>query len=566
MMRGNALKKLMGRELSAFLCYEIRHGDAKRRKTALQDLTQRYRQGFVLPPDELPTFEMLINGILLNSAQDLKVVRWCLNAFARFGRIETTKNYIETAMRLYEGNPEIEAAAIAALFRMHRGNYNDAIVLQKIDPVIWQLAALQTTDPKKLDLSNLRVDIDQADSETLKLALITVGTNRDIPEMFHPRFENGVLVGKLNQHDHPIVQQYSVWAIIENKKLSISDLSIKYDTIDAYPNNVQSKVYQLIGGSEPDLRKRFDMTNRGSVVSDAEVREGLAKGIKDTYYDGLEEVTLEWFDTETDSSVRGSLAEHFSKKASESPLYRQKSLEIYEIHTDLRSRILLGSEGSALYGELKTFRSGDLFESLETEGALTESITRQISMSIKENSVRVLLMSVCPDGDLRIDREFRDLKEKVNIIQNKKRNVMFEIAGAVRTDQIQDHLLNFNPNFIHFSGHGSLGKLYFEDEFGKSVPVSDDALVSVFEMLRGQVKCAVFNACYSDSINRKLKSYVKYLVGCDGEIDDRAAIIFSRSFYQAIASGKSIPDAFGWGVAGVRTGGFEREAQKYILA
>ena len=239
----------MGRELSAFLHYEIQVGDAKRRKNALQDLTQRYRQGFVLPPDELAKFEVLINGIMLNTAQDPKVVRWCLNAFARFGRLETTKVYIETAMRLYEGNPEIEAAAIAALFRMHRGHYDDFPALRNIDPVIWRLAALQTTDPRKLDLRDLRVDIDQADSEVLKLALITVGTNRDIPELFHPRYANGVLVGKLNQHDHPIVQQYSVWAIIENNGLSITDLSIKYHAIDTYPSNVQAKIYQLIGGS-----------------------------------------------------------------------------------------------------------------------------------------------------------------------------------------------------------------------------------------------------------------------------------------------------------------------------
>ena len=297
------------------------------------------------------------------------------------------------------------------------------------------------------------------------------------------------------------------------------------------------------------------MTNRGSAELRSEVREGLAKGIKDTYYDGLEEVTLDWFDTESNPSVRGNLAEHFSSNASDNPLYRQKSLEIYEVHSDLRNRILLGAEGTALYGELKTFRSGDLFDSLGTEDQLTESISRQMSMSVKESSVRVLLMSVCPDGDLRIDKEFRDLKEKVNIIQNKERNVVFEIAGAVRTDQIQDHLLNFNPDFVHFSGHGSMGRLYFEDQFGNSVPVSDIALVSVFKMLKGQVTCALFNACYSDSINKKLKPYVKYLIGCDGSIDDDAAIIFSRSFYQAIAAGKTIPDAFGWGKSAVITGG-----------
>jgi len=80
------------------------------------------------------------------------------------------------------------------------------------------------------------------------------------------------------------------------------------------------------------------------------------------------------------------------------------------------------------------------------------------------------------------------------------------------------------------------------------------------------VQCAIFNACYSDSINKKLNRYVEYLIGCDGEIDDSAAIVFSRSFYQAIAAGKTIPDAFGWAKSAVMTGGYERESEKYILA
>ena len=47
-------------------------------------------------------------------------------------------------------------------------------------------------------------------------------------------------------------------------------------------------------------------------------REGLAKGVKGSFYDGLEGVTIDWYGQEKNPVVRGHLAEHFSRFACQS--------------------------------------------------------------------------------------------------------------------------------------------------------------------------------------------------------------------------------------------------------
>src|SRR5688572_17143153 len=114
----------MSRKIStqqvAFLRYELERGDAKRKKSALQELCALYRGGRFLPIEVLDGFEALIDGLVLQGDQDLKVVRWCLNALAQFGRLANSRIYVETALREHAGDPEIEAAGVAAMCHMYR--------------------------------------------------------------------------------------------------------------------------------------------------------------------------------------------------------------------------------------------------------------------------------------------------------------------------------------------------------------------------------------------------------------------------------------------------------------
>jgi hypothetical protein len=249
------MARRIGSRQVAFFRFELDRGSAKRRKVALQELCALYRRGFVLSADQVTAFEVLINGIVLQDKQDAKVVRWCLNALAQFGRLASCRSYVEAALTNYAGDPEIEAAGVAALCRMYRGNVSDIEALGHIDPVIWKLAALQNTDPAKIGIGDISIEIYKAAPAVLRLGLITVGLNKDIENLFHPKHKNAEFVRHLGQHDDSVVQQYSVWSVIENRRLTFEDLGIPLDRIESLAPNVQSKMYQLVAERDPEAAR-----------------------------------------------------------------------------------------------------------------------------------------------------------------------------------------------------------------------------------------------------------------------------------------------------------------------
>jgi hypothetical protein len=68
---------------------------------------------------------------------------------------------------------------------------------------------------------------------------------------------------------------------------------------------------------------------------------------------------------------------------------------------------------------------------------------------------KILFLAANPIGtpQLRLDKEFRDIESALTQSKNRED---FEIAAkwAVRTQDIQQALLNEGANIIHFSGHG----------------------------------------------------------------------------------------------------------------
>lgn len=560
--------RLIGSERAVFIKYELEHGDARRQKAALQDLSWRCRHGEVLSSEQRTSFESTICGLVLRDGQDAKVARWCLNALALIGRREHSGRYVELALRQYEQIPEIVAAAVAALGRMFGGRLDELASLLSVDPTIRILAALQYVDPTKLDLANFRIDIENADDEVLKLALITVGLNRDIENLFHPRCKNGEFVKKLGQHGNRIVVQYSAWAVLENQRLSIADLGVPLDDIGSLPPNVQSKVLQAVAVLESDLFKRHKIVSDGPFYASYEAREGLAKGLRSEYYDGLADVTISWFDQEAHQPVRALLAEHFARHASSCPPYEQKALEIMESSPELSRRLLVGAERTPLFGKLKNIegRDGmaDLFESFGG-GDLPRNLIR-IDKGVERMARKVLFLAASPlkQARLRLDEEYRDLNEKLKLVKDTKIDVQVHLSLAVRADQIQDDILNEKPAILHFSGHGGPGRLIFENKLGEAAEVSADAIAELVELNKDCITCVVLSACYSDSVAKLIKPHVECVIGCSDSIDDNAAIAFARGFYRGLANGRSYHESYRLAVNEIKVAGMTTEAQKYV--
>ena len=325
----------------------------------------------------------------------------------------------------------------------------------------------------------MRRCVDKADKEVLKLALLVVGLNKDIQNLLHPRHSNGAIVRQLGQHDDRIVRQYSVWSVMENRRLTLADLGIPFDTIGSQPANVQAKLLQLAAERENDARARHQIIHDGTFNDLPEARIGLAKGLVHTYYEGLEDLTIRWYDVEDDPDVLALVAEHFARFSNECGPYFEKALEIVESDPKLVERILLGAEGKELYGKIKgldrTSGMGDLFGTPSDLAAMFQKSTEILR---KAPPVKVLFLAANPvdEGRLKIDKEASDLKEQLALVRDAKIAVDVEHAWAIRSDQLQREVLNAKPQVLHFSGHGDTGILIFEDAAGKAMEVSGEAL------------------------------------------------------------------------------------------
>lgn len=168
----------------------------------------------------------------------------------------------------------------------------------------------------------------------------------------------------------------------------------------------------------------------------------------------------------------------------------------------------------------------------------------------KTSSIKkILILSANPQETprLRWDRELREIREvKRKAIKRKTFELISETA--VRTTDIQQYILEYQPQIIHFCGHGTGSNgLVFEDDTGKAKLVSTKALTDLFKLCRSYVECVVLNACYSLEQAKEIANHIQYVAAMRQELGDQAAIEYSRGFYTAIFAGKSYDMAHEFG-------------------
>lgn len=151
---------------------------------------------------------------------------------------------------------------------------------------------------------------------------------------------------------------------------------------------------------------------------------------------------------------------------------------------------------------------------------------------------RILILAANPKQTrgLRLDEELRDIKEGLQRSLNRD-NFDLRYDLAVRPRDIRRAILDYRPNIIHFSGHGSgIEGLYFEDETECEKPVTGEALASLFKQFSRQIECVLLNACYSEIQANAIVQHINYVIGMKDSINDKAAIEFAVGFYDAIAA------------------------------
>ncbi|MGI8501465.1 MAG: GUN4 domain-containing protein [Hassallia sp.] len=180
---------------------------------------------------------------------------------------------------------------------------------------------------------------------------------------------------------------------------------------------------------------------------------------------------------------------------------------------------------------------------------------------------KILMLSANPKGtkQLRLGEEIREIKEGLQLARQRDR-FKIESAEAVRDIDIHRSILYYEPQIIHFSGHGA-GEpgLIFEDNTGQQKLVDAEALAGLFDLFADQVECVLLNACYSEIQAKAIAQHINYVIGMSQEIGDKAAIKFAVGFYDALGAGRSVEFAYKLGCRVIRMAGIQEHLTPQLL-
>jgi CHAT domain-containing protein len=169
---------------------------------------------------------------------------------------------------------------------------------------------------------------------------------------------------------------------------------------------------------------------------------------------------------------------------------------------------------------------------------------------------KILILAANPKHStpLRLDEEVREISDALKVAKNRDE---FEVIQqwATRPRDMQRAVLEVEPRVVHFSGHGmGEGRLALEDGNGQVKLVNAGALAAIFELAE-KVECVVLNACYSDVQAEAIAQHIRYVVGINEAVGDRAALEFAVGFYDALGAGRSIERAFKEGCLSIQMAG-----------
>ncbi|KAF0687326.1 Aste57867_20936 [Aphanomyces stellatus] len=122
-------------------------------------------------------------------------------------------------------------------------------------------------------------------------------------------------------------------------------------------------------------------------------------------------------------------------------------------------------------------------------------------------------------------------------------SVQFATADSLRS------LMTLGCRAFHYSGHGSPQHLYFEDGLGTvhPIPIADLRKICVSTSTNSLLRLVVVQACYSHNVAMAFLGLgIPHVIAIkfDQKIEDLAAAAFTKAFYMALATGKTVQDSF----------------------
>jgi hypothetical protein len=164
---------------------------------------------------------------------------------------------------------------------------------------------------------------------------------------------------------------------------------------------------------------------------------------------------------------------------------------------------------------------------------------------IERCSLLLLASNSIDTADPRATDEIREID---NAIQSANHRNSFERLQhpAFRDSDISKLLLRHKPHILHISGHSrKTDGLVLEDDNSKTTKINCAQLVDLIISLDdARLRLVFFSFCYSEACATAISAKVPYAVGVKGKISAKSVTLFSRIFYKALASDRSVQGAF----------------------
>jgi hypothetical protein len=152
------------------------------------------------------------------------------------------------------------------------------------------------------------------------------------------------------------------------------------------------------------------------------------------------------------------------------------------------------------------------------------------------DKIKILILAANPGDNARLalGEEFQRIQD---LLKSSELRDQFELrlCPSIRATAIQQEILEYKPDIIHFSGHGDVDGLAFADVNGeKSDWQEKETLGNLFKLCSPHLKAVFLNACHSSEQAEAIVEHVDYVLGMNAAINDKAAISFAKGFYTAI--------------------------------
>lgn len=185
-------------------------------------------------------------------------------------------------------------------------------------------------------------------------------------------------------------------------------------------------------------------------------------------------------------------------------------------------------------------------------------------MSTRQTKILVLSANPKNTDRLRLDQEIREIEEGLKRSKHRDKFVIHSKL-AVRFRDFRRAMLDYEPEIVHFSGHGEADGIVLEDDNGDALSISLDTLTGLFQLFENQVKCVLLNACYSDLQAKAINQHINYVIGMANSITDISSVEFSVAFYDALGAGKSIEESYRFGCNTISLCNLEEELTPVLL-